>query len=352
MFEGIDKKEKKKVGILTWFYVKNYGARAHSYALYSILKEMGYDVEMINYTPLRAIIYDAKDVLSKNPIVFLKRVFQLIFIYTHPDPISKSKRVFNAKGINRLKYDRIILGSDEIFNVLHPCFSDVYMGVGLDPSKTLTYAVSCGSSYSNCISELCRQSILSLRDISVRDKYTKDFIKDNTGRESMVVLDPTLLIDENYEISGKIVKDDYVLIYAFSSLNSEKDTIVEYAKTNGLAIVRIGYISGDSKWIDYQFENLSLNEWKWMFSNANLVVTDSYHGTIFAIKNHRKFVVVEREEKTSKIKGLFEQLEISFGYYENSMEIEKGINCIDYKEIEGKIVELRKLSIEYLTANL
>ena len=44
---------KKKVGILTFHHVTNYGAVLQCYALQAFLKNRGYSPEVINYKPLR-----------------------------------------------------------------------------------------------------------------------------------------------------------------------------------------------------------------------------------------------------------------------------------------------------------
>ena len=38
-----------KVGILTWHYYSNYGSALQAYALQSLLKQQGYNVDIINY---------------------------------------------------------------------------------------------------------------------------------------------------------------------------------------------------------------------------------------------------------------------------------------------------------------
>ena len=40
-----------KVGILTWYFGANYGAKAQAYALQQTILKLGYEVCMINYKP-------------------------------------------------------------------------------------------------------------------------------------------------------------------------------------------------------------------------------------------------------------------------------------------------------------
>lgn len=43
----------KKIGILTFHWATNYGAVLQSYALQEALKELGYEVQIINYKPTK-----------------------------------------------------------------------------------------------------------------------------------------------------------------------------------------------------------------------------------------------------------------------------------------------------------
>lgn len=336
----------KKIGILTWFYAKNYGARAHSLALYNTLKEFEYDVEFINYKPYNVILNDIRDVVSRNPKSFTRNLVQLCYMYSHPLEVKVSGYVHNAREISKLDYDYIILGSDEIFNVLHPCFSEIYMGVGLEKFKIITYAVSSGQNYLSNMPDKCKKAISEIRYISVRDHYTQDFIKRNTGRDSVITIDPTLLIDSNCEKTKRLVQEEYLLIYAFSALDDKKNNIIEFARSSGLIVVRIGSIPRKGDWVDKEYTCLSLNEWKSMFKYASVVVTDSFHGSIFALKNKKKIVLINRNEKMDKISSLFEDLDIVCKTYDNN--IYDTIISPQYDVVEKKIKLLREKSIQFL----
>ena len=332
-----------KIGILTWFFAKNYGARAHAFALFSVLDKLGFDVEFINFKPREIMKFDLRYSLSKSIIASSRGIKQLVFFYTNSINAKIGKKVRCADDINRINYDTIILGSDEIFNVLHPGFNEIYMGVGLSCKNIITYAVGCGEGYAEDISESCIQSIEKLRGVSVRDCFARDFINKNTGKESLIHLDPTLLIDEDMSQVDRKIEEKYILVYAFSSLTEIKNEIKQYAKKNKLKIIRIGMIPKGGYWADKNILYLSLDEWKGMFFYSELVITDSYHGTIFAIKNKKNFVIIKKTEKICKIEGLINQLEICKEFYDGKEDFEDYVNNrVDYSNLDHIIIKERE----------
>ena len=114
-----------KIGILTWFFADNYGARAQSFALQKTLEASGHNVEMINYVPFKNKILNLKMCLSHpgckiNPIKIVRDLIRHLFFQRDKSIYNISTAVRSAQSINELHYDFVILGSDAIFNLLHP----------------------------------------------------------------------------------------------------------------------------------------------------------------------------------------------------------------------------------------
>ncbi len=306
-----------KIGMLTWHHAMNYGAKAHTSALYHFLSNQGYDVEVVNFTPINGYLTDLRAVISKNPIKLFRGLRHYFFVQKHNAEYQKGRRV-SARKISG-NYDVIILGSDEVFNVLSPCFDKVYMGVGLT-CKLITYAVSCGQSCDVILDGDCISSINRIEDISVRDASTYNLLKKNTGKISQVVLDPTFLWDKKEIVLPPY--RDYILIYAFSPLDDIKWQIIDYAKTTVRRVIRICDYFHDCKWVDHSIGSPTLDEWYGYFANAAVVITDSYHGVVFAIKNRKRFVVYKKDDKENKIVGLYEKLGIQRHCYDGSHLLE------------------------------
>ena len=92
-----------KIGILTFHCAHNYGAVLQAYALQEAVKELGYDVEIINYRPAYLIdIYkpfSVKRIFSGSIKLILKKFLRSILMY--PKNLKRWK-VFNSFINNNL----------------------------------------------------------------------------------------------------------------------------------------------------------------------------------------------------------------------------------------------------------
>ena len=314
---------------------------------------MGYDVEFINFKSSRVIWLDIRSCFSKDIKTTIKRFCQLRFLRRNNMELKESNKVADAQGISKADYDSIILGSDEIFNMKHPCFDKVYMGVGITDKHIISYAVSCGQNYDIDMPDDCKKSLRFANSLSVRDFYTQKFIEKNIKITPQIVLDPTMLLDNDCNTGARLVEEDYLLLYSFTPLKDIREKIIRYAKERGLKIVLIGTPIKDDSWVDNALYFLSLDEWKRMFYYSTAVITDSYHGTIFAIKNHKQFMLIKKNDKENKIKGLLNQIGLEKSFYNPLCDIKDFLaEPIDYEEIDNRISILRKSSIDYLKASL
>ncbi len=342
----------KKIGILTWYFGINYGARAHSMALRECVKTMGYDCEFINYPSCnnRGIELHTCCMtgnLKRHPIILIKGVYKWFKFKKQLSVYPQSKRVTSPEEIEALGYDTVIIGSDEILNLNHDLASKVYYGVGFhDGFPMVMYAASAGTVPPDTILDKDIQTGLkNMTALSVRDNTTQELLQNNTGTKVEIVLDPTLLYD--FGVGRKrLCKKGYLLIYSFGSLIKEKDRIIQFANTKGLKIICVGR---RCDWADKSYSTADLEEWLSLYEHASFVVTDSYHGLIFAIKYHKNFVLVERGDKTNKIDGLRNILKVTRNSLGQNDSIEEYLlNQLDYTTIDAAIKKEKKRSLDYL----
>lgn len=348
-----------KIGILTWYFAINYGAAAHSYALQKILEQMGYDVLMINHRPVGKPVlkYDILGNINVShkyfhPLKVLRCLYRCLRFIVNRKLYKQSIRVKNGNDIKQLGLDAIVLGSDEILNVIHPIHDKIYYGVGLESQNCIFYAPSIGKMDSNfSLTQEVINSLKRIKSFSARDPNTAILLKKYTDQDVKVVLDPTLLYDFEDIIDTNIeAGNNYVLLYAFSNLDAYKDLIQDYAKLHGLRIISVRkYYS----WADKSYDVANLQEWLGLFRNASLVVTDSFHGFVFAVKNQKEFVIISTEDKVNKIKGLEETLGINRPFFTDGF-IDEYITSypIDYDEISSAITQQKALSLNFLRSAL
>lgn len=340
-----------KIGILTWYFGHNYGAKAHSYALMKIVESLGYSCEMIHYFPKGSLRVQVRSNLNypdrfKHPVLLTRVLIRCFKFHLARNKYKESPRVSSSEEIERLKYDKVILGSDEILNILHPMHENIYYGVGINTEKFL-YAPSSGQTETNTRLEAdCVNSLNDCIGLSARDEHTKELIENNIGKSVQITLDPTLLYDF-HDVGVKNWKHEkYILIYSFDPLDNYEDRIAEYVTKNNLKVYCLGRYS---KKADKNFDTASFDLWVEMFRHAELVITDSFHGTVFSIKNNKPFVICSRPDKVNKIMDLVSELGINNSFYSKEMTIEEYLNKpIDYYTVNKVLEQKKKKSLEYL----
>ena len=344
----------KHVGILTWYFGANYGALAQSVAMYQTINSLGYEARMINYKPDG---YGTIALRSNIPprgkrLLRLKDTINGIIKYknlTAGKYLMETETVTGSDDINKLNLDCVVLGSDAIFNTDHPLWTPIYYGVGIKLKK-ITYSPSCEYLPENTIlSTECIDSLKEMTSISVRDVNSRKLIEYNAGIIPEITLDPTFLYDFS-KFDKNFVQGDYILIYSFSDWSQYQKQLMSYAKANSLAIVAIG---SEVKWADYSFPSASFEEWIAAFRNANMVITDSFHGTVFSLKNNKQIILCGRKDKQSKIYSLLEQVGASLNVYQGeNIDQYLSNNLINYGIVSGNIKYETKKSLFYLTEAL
>ena len=343
-----------KVGIQTWFYGANYGAKAQSYALQKTVESLGFDVKMINYRTkgyqrVNKQMNENYDQLRKHPIRLYSCRKRVKILDRANEKYNLTASVHNAHEINLLNLDAIIYGSDAIFNVGHPLFNDIYMGVGVDTTK-IGYSPSCENLSPNFrLSAKQIESIKEFTDIAVRDVNTQYLLKENCNIETRITLDPTLLYDF-VEIGAGWEHEDYVLVYSFSSWNQYAEEIKEFANKRGKKVLSVGRYCD---WADINIDTASFEEWITSFRRASYVFTDSFHGTVFALKNSKQIILVCRDDKKAKIMSLLSNFAVNLNFYcGGNIEDYLSNNSINYDSVNRNIELIRLESINYLKSAL
>lgn len=340
-----------RIGILTWFFGSNYGAKAQSYALQKVIQSYEIDAFMIDYRHAnykrinREMNYNYPNV-KLHPVRYYKCL-------ARNKLLSDTERLYNltckvdcSKDIDSLSLDAIIFGSDAIFNTKHPFFEPLYMGVDIHTDK-IAYSASCENLPPNYL--LSREEVDSLQEfkaISVRDCNTQELLINNGINKPSITCDPTILYDFN-DITCEWKFRNYILVYSFSEWNDFASEMKLFANKHKISILSIGRYCD---WADFSIDDASFEQWIAAFKYAEFVFTDSFHGTVFALKNRKELILVSREDKKAKIKSLLRDCKINRGFIESGESIETYINqsIIDYDVVENRLADLKDRSLNYL----
>lgn len=373
-----------KIGIVTIHNVNNYGAELQCCALYRKLRAMGYDAEVINYLfgihPNHIFDGEKRTVpISIKQIVKVKLlpVVQNLFCFFYKN----NKRIRNQRfddfhaSFNRLTdivypsvqslynadfdYDVICVGSDQVWNYMK--------GYSLEPffasfdkkgTKKISYGSSIGLSSLSKEAESAFKSALSVfSSLSVREQQASDILKNILHRDVEVVLDPTLLLNSKEWLD--VAKFDmcptqkYLLVYIVTI--KPCDYVLELARRiarqRNLQIVRICRDAYPEHSGDDVKEILTAgpSDFVGLFSRAEFVVTNSFHGTVFSINFSKPFysVIKKHHSTNSRLTSILKKLNLEDRIVSVDSPLPE-INNIDYTIPLEKLAEERKHSVEYL----
>lgn len=318
-----------KIAIVTLNDNCNYGNRLQNYALQVFLKSYADIVKTIWYDS--PTDFKLKDIMNlKSAIKFiinrndyknyLKEVYVEECIKTYN--IRKfSQKYISTDFVNELDkivddYDYFITGSDQVWNPNFWSKSANHANIRFlrftPKEKRIAYAASIAIPYIPKDKEqFFRESLNEMKVISMREKAGAELVKELTGREVPVVVDPTLLLSkqewQKIELVPEWYKGEkYILTYF---LGNPSPIIENLAKKNNWKIYNLMDINN----LDLYASRVE--EFVYLIEHAELVATDSFHACVFSILMNTPFLVVNRKQKgvadmTSRIDTLLEL----FGY--------------------------------------
>jgi len=306
----------KKVGILTFHNAENYGAALQTYALMKAVQELGCDCQVIDYRNrgvfLRNAIKNGYYFLTgQNPIKNHRAYRQFQRHYLNLSP--KTYRRLSEFEKDADYYKILIFGSDQIWNPdLSHGFDPLYFGQFHTQAKKITYAASVGKdSLTREEREKLNQLIEGFDAVAVREENILPLI----NREATAVLDPCLLLsaEQWMEISDKDVPDNhYILVYQLHPKKSILETAKILAAKFGKKVLIISpYLIMKTHGILHKLGRITPNQFLSYYRHADIVLSDSFHGTIFSILFEKLFFTILPNEKTGRITSLLEKLNLS-----------------------------------------
>lgn len=356
----------KKIGIMTMHRVINYGSFMQAYGLKKIVENLGYKVEFVDYKEEAPIIKNSlEDTFKKiknniNIIKFIKqRKMKNEFSKLYNENIIKYLNISQKRNYPYSKIDELIIGSDEVFNCLQPApvgYSKELFGFNYENIPVISYAASFGSTNLETLQKYeidmeLTNMLKKFKAISVRDINSLNIVNELTNKKPNLNLDPVLIYDYSQECLKKGNLKDYIIIYAYNNrLTKKEEKYIKYfAKKIKKKIVSLGMYQQIA---DY---NLVVNPFEVLpyFENADFIITDTFHGSIFSIKTHSNFATIIRKSNKNKLYDLLERLKKTDCIVNKIEDIEKLYKKkIDYKETDEIIDTNRKKAIEYLKNNL
>lgn len=320
------------VCIVTITELENFGNKLQNFALQEELKELGVQVDtapnLINYEYRRKKSFVIKQIIAG---VLHKNLRWRIAVLKKKHEFSKfdSRYLTFSQFASTLShipsdldeyYDLFIAGSDQIWNPYFTFNFDFNFLTFAKQDKRIAYAASFGvEKIPDKMRSAFRTYLNGLKCISVREYAGQNIVKELTGNQCKVLLDPTLLrTSEQWlqmERKPRWIKGNerFVLLYCLGD-----DTL----KSEPLKRILLSQQYSDCKMVDIN----DMNDWRkytiapdhfiWLIHHAQLIITDSFHATVFSILFEKSFFYAQRKDEntsmSSRVSSLKSLLDFPF----------------------------------------
>ena len=373
-----------KIAILTQPLHTNYGGNLQNFALQKVLKDMGHEPVTIDRHHTVKLRTKLKLGYFKNLLMhFLKGTPKPLWksyfsskkeqAYLRQDItafidayITKTPRLYSDKAVQAIfkenNFEAVIVGSDQCWRPMYsPNIYTYYLDFLKDNKKIkkLAYAASFGTDeweYTEEQTAHCKKLIQQFDLVTVREKAAVNLVAEKLNKDAEFVLDPTLLLSKEDYIElfvGKNLPDNKG-IYTYILDDSDwKTQVVETAKeTLGLP----QFSNQHNKHTVNSEKIPSIESWIKGFADADFVVTDSFHGTVFSIIFNKPFIslvnVSRGASRFESILGEFDLMQRLASDFDQQY-IEALIEeAIAYDGVNQKLDALRSHSKEVLNAAL
>lgn len=364
------------LGIITIHKINNYGSVLQAYALQRTCEDLGYEAEIIDYDFPNSFHannrYTTATDSQPNEPTWIKALFALDLKRQHKGIgafVTKyqhlSEKQFHSP--DELKevtpvYDVYITGSDQLWNPRH-CNGDPAFLLHFAPDNAIkiSYAASIGTNeIPSELQPLYKDFLGRYSNIAVRERSGAEMIRELTGKEATVVLDPTLLLDYKKwnEIASakRQFKRNYILCYflnySFNAFPYVDELAREMQKQTGYEIVRVArppHHLGEPH--THYRVGASPEEFLALVRDSEMVLTTSFHGTAFAVNYGKPVLTVVKDRNASDSRQVY--LMQSLGLYDQIITIRDPLPNASQAQYnvdreQARLFELRDSSIDYL----
>ncbi|MBR4059737.1 MAG: polysaccharide pyruvyl transferase family protein [Lachnospiraceae bacterium] len=360
-----------KIGLITIVNGASFGNRLQNYATQTLLQNLGFEVETLNdqfekNSKLKIFMQHILG-LGMRCCPELKRKAQnwergYTFHKWDSEYIRYSSVIINAANPDTYRnladlYDCFLVGSDQIWN---PRFSanKGYELLSFAPkNKRVSLSTSIGiEDIPDEYRQLYATEWKKFKSISVREHSAAQLVKEITGVEAAVHIDPTLMLTRSQwnefakRPKGFDNKNYFLTFFLTEPSERVKQDIHELAAKKKVQVINL-----DRTLKGYEF--ISPNEFVSLIANTRMVFTDSFHCTVFSLIFGKSLAVFDRfdlDRVSSRLLTLLETVQkpcFWLGKDYRYEDIESNY-CITGYSIEHILKEKRDEVMDYIYNNL
>lgn len=382
-----------KIGIVTFHFPFNCGAALQCWALQSKLESLGNETQIINYVPW---YHWNRYAAHKNPVYYGSKKFREparnILTRTYHgvkgfyDTVRswknakvklpreqkfkafrkahlKETRIYRTVGQLRAhppKCDLYLSGSDQLWNskltdgVYDPAY---FLDFGNKNVRRATYAVGTYFDDPEAAKNAIAPMLKNLDAVSLREaKYLRPVMQAADPKTPMHIdVDPTLLLNASaYDAllpKEPLEKQPFIAVYTMPGPAQKQ--VNEAAKLlerqTGLHLIDVNGNPNAENCRIKDHRVCSPEEFLWYIKNAEYVLTNSFHGTVFSVLYHKRFATILHKETGNRVSELLDKLGLSDRYTDETGEINGIIaRTVDWTNTDAALETLRAESVRYL----
>lgn len=377
--------EMKKVGLITLFR-NNYGSILQCYATKKYIESLGYDCVVFEEKKNNGNIF--------NKIIRGSKILYRSIKYNGYFESFKNMRNAMKKEINYLSieskelmdkfinenlkpqivtYDEIkkrakdeeyiafVVGSDQVWNASRDVSKFNFLEFA-PRNKRITLAPSFGvREIPEFNLRAIKKGLSKFDEISVREEDAEKIIKSLNGKTALRLPDPTIIFNRNeWELllKNSNTYNNYIFVHFLNEPNDLAiKTINKLVEKTNYKVIAFSYnYDGYKKILNIKLVGGSPNEYINYIKNANFVITDSFHSTLFSINLNTEFLTFDRQHlhkfsQQSRIENLLNRYNLSNRFIKEESEIEE-ILKLPKLDLDRYLSTERKKIKEYIKIEL
>lgn len=362
-----------KVAVITRHAITNYGSLLQAVATQRLVENLGYACEVIDYIREDETYQNQERTLLKCKPAFngsaMKRAMYLA-LRQHASVKSGEKFETMRKKylhltrwyskLSQLEQDKpqadvYMTGSDQVWGpVMDGTYDSAYcLSFTADSDCRIAFAASFGRTKFTQETEAFYKKWLSRYEaIAVREDSAVQLLN-SWGLQAKQVIDPTLMLDSAYW--GRLttdIKKKYILVYQIHNDKKLDRYAKAAAKRVGLPLVRVSASfhqcvrGGKFKFCPDIGVFLSY------IKNAQCLITDSFHGTAFALNFNTPFVEVLPGETSTRNMSILRLTGLTDRILKDENNVDLAFKPIDFTHANEVLTEKRKESLSILNEML
>ncbi|MBM7502744.1 polysaccharide pyruvyl transferase family protein [Agromyces aurantiacus] len=368
----------RRVGIVTINDDTNYGNRLQNYALQEAVRALGWEPETLRNRPPawdRALLaprllhearHDAPALAARTltrvgerlgrtsagPAAFLERRRAAIAAFARANVASSPNEYSERPAAEWAdRYAHAIAGSDQVWNPVYRRAQGIDFLDFVPAERRIAYAPSFGvQRIPGFLRSRYRDWLAGIPHLSVRETGGRRIVAELTGRDVPVVLDPTLLVEQDVWdrlIAGRppIVDRPYAVRFFLGHPTPEQEAWLDHdARSAGLAVVDLHALDRE------EYADVDPAGFVWAIAGAERVSTDSFHAAIFALRFRRPIIARTRFARDPRWDELLSQNELTAA--PSGVPGLRSISDVDWDAVSARHARLRRESTEFLARGL